>query len=310
MNRLKLMLFAAMMPLMVDAQEFTLANEYAKQLKYYPFVRPFEGDTCGFCAEYNVEYANISGRRLTVDVFLPDSKPSGTMPVLLMVHGGGWRSGSKEMDHPIARSLAARGLAVVCVDYRKSAEALYPAAVEDVACAVRWVRSVATRYAFDTNRITIAGTSAGGQLAALIGSVNGRNGLYGNGLYADQSSAVARVIDIDGVLAFIHPLSSEGQDRPGKPSAATQWFGCAVQDCAAKWNDVSALHNVWAGSADFLFISSDRPRFSAGRTEMVSQLRRMGRSATVQCFGATPHTFWLFEPWAPQVVELMVDFCK
>lgn len=283
-----------LMGFMAEAQEFNIENEYAKQRKRYPFISPYRADSVDVNEIINIEYKKADNRNLQLDIFLPQNA-NAQMPTLCIVHGGGWRSGNKTMDWPIAKSLANRGIACVCIDYRKSDVALYPAALNDVEDALKWIYDNAEAYHFDRNCINVSGTSAGGQLAALAGARN-------------ISGIIKHVIDIDGVLAFIHPDSSEGHDKPGKKSAATLWLGCPVDSCRELWNNASALYNVGEKSADFLFINSAQKRFSAGQNEMIDELNRYGHSAEVQKTTDTPHTFWLFNPWAPQVVEWMAEY--
>jgi BD-FAE len=96
------------------------------------------------------------------------------------------------------------------VEYRLSPEALYPAAVNDVKAAVRWMRAHATEYRIDTTRIAVSGCSAGGQIAALVGTTNGEKHFEGIGSNADRSSLVQAIIDMDGIL--ISPtLRKEGR---------------------------------------------------------------------------------------------------
>lgn len=266
-------------------QEFSLSTELAKQLKYYPEIAPYVVDTSGVVGYYDVEYAE----GLTMDIF---AKPmSDGAPAIIMIHGGGWASGSKEMDHPIACELARRGMVAACVDYRKSGEAKYPAAVEDVESAILWFKENAVRFGADSSDVTLYGTSAGGQLAALIGAKN--------------EVDIERVIDVDGVLAFLHPDSGEGRDKPNKPSAATRWFGVHYSEDSTLWVDASPLTHVGPRSADFFFINSGKKRFSAGQKEMIEALEKNGKTTREERFENTPHTFWLFLPWAPKVVELI-----
>src|SRR5205085_10837557 len=127
------------------------------------------------------------------------------------IHGGGWRSGDRSMHHSLARRLAQMGYICITPEYQLSTEALYPAAVTDLKMVVRWTRSEAKNYNIDINRIVVAGHSAGGELAAFIGSTNDvkRYDEYAGGS-KKFSTRVNAVIDIDGILAFIHPESGEG----------------------------------------------------------------------------------------------------
>src|SRR6185437_371226 len=116
-------------------------------------------------------YGEVPGfRPLELDLYRPDV-PSPA-PVIVHVHGGGWRRGSRR--HPLPRvgadfyqRLAGRGFAVAAVDYRLSGEAGYPAALEDVRTAVGWVRKQAADYGLHASRVFLWGDSAGGHLALM-----------------------------------------------------------------------------------------------------------------------------------------------
>lgn len=302
-------LILVLFSMIVMAQKpFDAQTEHTKQVKKFPFISIYEPlDSIPLRSILDITYSTIGERALHIDIFQP-ATTKGKLPVLVMVHGGGWNAGDKTLEHPIAKAMAQRGMATVCVEYRKSQEALYPAAIQDVKCALRWVRHEADKYQLDTTDITIMGESAGGQIAALIGASNKDKDEFSSELYSEHSSKVNRVIDVDGVLCFIHPDSAEGQDKPGKPSAATLWFGKTYREGTALWDSASALYRVNEESADFLFINSSIPRFSAGQAQTICRLRAYGKNVEEKKTIDTPHTFWLFEPWAPSVVEWISDY--
>lgn len=289
---------------------FNAHTEYEKQVKKYPNIKIFEPkDSVPIIERLDIPYVTIGERELHVDMFSPKYGKE-KRSILLIVHGGGWNAGDKTLEHPMAKAMAQRGLTTVCVEYRKSQEALYPAAIQDVKCALRWLRTVADEYQLDTTDIAIMGESAGGQIAALIGASNKDSDEFDNGYYSGHSSKVNRVIDVDGVLCFIHPDSSEGQDKPGKLSAATLWFGGPYNEKTALWDSASALYRVNEESADFLFINSSIPRFSAGQAQTICRLKAYGKKAEEKKTEGTPHTFWLFDPWAEKVVEWIGEYLR
>lgn len=118
----------------------------------------------------NLEYGRADGRPLLLDLYLPAGhKPSGRrLPVILSIHGGGWHAGSKEASPGL--EFTRRGYAVASLDYRLSGEAEFPAQIDDCKAAVRWLRANAGRYGLDPGRIAAWGASAGGHLAALLGT--------------------------------------------------------------------------------------------------------------------------------------------
>lgn len=293
---------------------FNIHAEFRKQVKQYPHISTAEADTTGLRVWHDMVYTRYGKRELHLDLFTPATSPGNEreepLPVVLLIHGGGWRSGDKSMDWPLAAALAQKSFITVCAEYRLSMEALYPAAVTDLKNAIRWIRHHAHRFGADPSHIALMGTSAGGQLAALIGTLNDEGKLFPVKKRRHISGKVQAVVDIDGILAFIHPESGEGADRPGKPSAATLWFGGNASEKRDLWIQASALTHIHSGTAPFLFINSSQPRFHAGRDDFSARLDSMGISCEIKTLENTPHTFWLFNPWFPEVVDISADFLE
>lgn len=289
---------------------YSVESEYKKHLKKFPFITIAEtGDTSGLTFHKDLVYANLGQRSLHLDIIMPSSvKKSSPLPVVVMIHGGGWRSGDKHMEWPMACELARRGYATVCVEYRLSPEALYPAAVIDVQTAIRWVKANAHKYGLAKNRVALMGNSSGGQIAALLGTINGKHHRFTGPLYRKYSNKVMAVINMDGILAFIHPESEEGQDKPAKPSAATLWFGQPAYKEPESRNEASALYQVHKNSAPIFFINSSLPRFHAGRDDMIKKMTQLGIATRVYEHENTMHTFWLFQPWFEPAMEKIDQF--
>jgi acetyl esterase/lipase len=143
----------------------------------------------------DVPFATVAGVELQADIYLPESPPAPP-PVLVYLHGGGWRVGDHKMDADVVgRPLAARGLAVVSVDYRLSDVASFPDQIHDAKAAVRWVRANAATYGWDADRVAAAGASSGGHLAGLLGLTAGIAELEGEvGGNTDQDSSVGAAV--------------------------------------------------------------------------------------------------------------------
>jgi len=142
-----------------------------------------------------IEFALVGGQSLQLDFHLPASKPR--VPLIVWVHGGAWRAGSKK-DMPLGK-LVAEGYAVASVDYRLSTHAKFPAQIHDLKAAIRFLRGHGREWKLPTTKIVIAGDSAGGHLAALVGVSNGNAELEGDlGRDRSQSSAVQGIISFYG----------------------------------------------------------------------------------------------------------------
>lgn len=151
----------------------------------------------------DLAYADASASQ-KLDLYLP-STGSGPFPVVVAIHGGAFKMGDKA-DGQEAAMLAAldRGYAVASINYRLSNEAIFPAQVNDAKAAVRYLRANAAKYNLDPSKIAAWGGSAGGYLAAMLGTTGGVADLedmsQGN---SDQSSAVQAVVDWFGPLSFL-----------------------------------------------------------------------------------------------------------
>lgn len=289
---------------------YTVFQVYQKIKDNYPEAIPARPVLPkGVKGEYNTVYAVLpetfyGKRNLHVDIFRPE-KP-GKYPALIMVHGGGWRSGNKSMQVPMAQMIAAHGFVTVAVEYQLSLEAKYPAAVHNIKAAIRWMRANAEKYNIDPDRIAISGCSAGGQLAALVGMTNNVEkfeGAQGNNQF---SSGVQAVVDIDGVLDFLAPSSLNLVRKPNSPDI--EWLGGSFTEKPEAWKDASAI--FWANekSVPILFLNSGFSRFHSGQDELIGMMKEWNIYTEVHKFDVKVHPFWLFHPWVDTTVDYVVTF--
>jgi len=281
---------------------FSVYSTWLKERKKNPFIEIAQPDMpIGALSAENVVYSSIGQRDLLADVFYPAGESEKGYPGVIMIFGGGWKSGDKSQNVPMAQQLAAKGYVAVNIEYRLSGEAQYPAAVHDVKAAIRWLRANAKKYNVDVNRIATLGMSAGGQLAALAGTTNGNTKLEGKGGNQKNSSDVQAIIDIDGILAFKHPESAEGK-------VASEWLGGTYEEKPRIWEEASALTHAGKNTPPILFINSSLPRFHAGRDDMIKKLDSAGIYSEVHAVPDTPHPFWLFHPWFEPTIDYIVQF--
>jgi acetyl esterase/lipase len=113
-------------------------------------------------------YSSPDGVPLKADLYIP-AAGARPLPVVIWVHGGGWRFYDRRLAPDLRRYFASAGFAMVAIDYRLTTQAIFPAQIEDLKTAIRWVRSVAGAHGFDPTRIGLIGSSAGGHLSALAG---------------------------------------------------------------------------------------------------------------------------------------------
>jgi acetyl esterase/lipase len=154
----------------------------------------------------DLAYGRISDRDLRLDLYQPQAVSDSGTPTVIWVHGGAWRSGSKK-DVPVTHWLD-RGFAIASVDYRLSPEAEFPAQVHDIKAAIRFLRAQAGEYKLDPNKFIVAGSSAGGHLAALVGVTAGVDALEGAvGEFASTDSAVQAIVSFYGAANLQSILS-------------------------------------------------------------------------------------------------------
>jgi acetyl esterase/lipase len=147
-------------------------------------------------------YATVGGEDLQLDLYLPDSyaKP---LPLIVWIHGGGWVTGERS-PCPVA-VLATRGYAVASISYRLArGDAVFPAPLHDCKAAIRWLRTNAWRFGCDPDRIGVFGPSAGGHLAALLGTTGDDPTLEGTEGVTGVSSRVQAVCALFAATDLVH----------------------------------------------------------------------------------------------------------
>jgi acetyl esterase/lipase len=146
----------------------------------------------------DLEYAEEDGESLGLDLYLPE-KADKAPPLMVWIHGGGWRNGDKANVNPAILRLSGEGYAVASINYRLEDLSIHPKNIHDCKGAVRWLRAHAETYGYDPERVAVGGGSAGGHLALLLGMSSDIEELEGTvGGNPDQSSAVSAIVDLYG----------------------------------------------------------------------------------------------------------------
>lgn len=289
---------------------YTTYSAWLSTKKTHPDIKIVEGFySPSVKVKGNITYCKIGKRKMLLDAFYPKQRNKTPQPAILIIHGGGWRSGDKTLHHPLAQRLASLGYVCFTPEYRLSTEALYPAAIYDIKAALRWINRNAKKYNIDVSKIAVAGHSAGGELAAFMGATNGNPVFEGTSGNSKHSSHVDAVIDMDGLLAFIHPESGEGDDSK-RISAATNWFGYSKKENPDLWKQGSPLSYAGKNTPPTLFINSAVDRMHAGREDYIKILNGYKIYTGVQYFENSPHSFCLFDPWFELTVKCIDDFLK
>ena len=186
----------------------------------------------------NLAYANDGNTRHLLDLYVPDGSTS-PVPLIIWIHGGGWQAGDKSLgSNSFQLRLARDGYAVASINYRLSGEAIFPAQINDCKAAIRWLRANAAQYNLDPTRIGVWGSSAGGHLAALVGTSNDVTDLEGTvGGNLQYSSRVQAVGDWYGPTDFLQMDVQAGQagcigsNHNSANSPESRLLGCSIQTC-------------------------------------------------------------------------------
>lgn len=189
----------------------------------------------------NLQYAEVNGKPLLLDLYLPE-KPEGS-PLVVWVHGGGWKSGSKQRC--FLKWLANFGYTIASINYRLVDVAKWPAQLHDCKAATRWLRANAKTYGYNPDCVIAAGSSAGGHLVALLGTTGDNDELEGTvGGNGEQSSRVQAVVDYYGATDFL--LRSKTQswkvNKPG--SVVYNLLGGPANQLVQKAKQASAKFHV------------------------------------------------------------------
>ena len=232
----------------------------------------------------DVVYGNGGGEELKLDVARPKSSDATKLPGVVFIHGGAWRAGSRAAHHDDIRRLAGLGFVAATVDYRLAPAHRFPAQVQDVKCAIRFLRAHAEKYGLDPDHIAVSGISAGGHLALMLGVTQKEDGLEGDGGWPEQSSAV------QAVVAY-YPrtdLAADGFSETVQKDHVN-FLGGTAAEVPEQYRQASPLTYVTPGDAPTLILQGTKdPRVPLTQTtRMIEALTKAGVSGRAELiFGA------------------------
>lgn len=249
----------------------------------------------------DLEYAQAKGVSLKLDLYRPSARPSAPMPLVIWVHGGGWRNGSKA-NCPAAW-LAAKGYAVASLDFRLLPEHPWPAQIEDPVAALRWLRQESGKYGYDASRSAAMGGSSGGHVVALWGT-----------LTLPAEDKVKAVVDLYGptdLLTMPPNVLSEKRTRADLAKAnGALLLGGIVMDQPDKAKAVSALHQVSKDDVPFLILHGTAdPGVPVDQSERLhAALRAAGVESTLKLFPGAGHGGKEFDsPESRALIQAFLD---
>lgn len=214
------------------------------------------------------------------------------MPVIVWIHGGGWRGGSKESGIRRLLPFAQRGFLCASIEYRLSGEAKFPAQIEDCKCAIRFLRAKAKEFHLDPDRIGVWGSSAGGHLAALLGTSGDVKELEGDGGWGEQSSRVQAVCDWFGPSDFIN-YHVGGRINAHADSVVAQLLGGPVPEQKELAVKAAPITYVTKDDPPFLIMHGDKdPLVPLRQSELLRDaLRKAGIETTLHVVAGAGHGF-------------------
>ncbi len=258
----------------------------------------------------DVTYCNAEGVALKMDIYYPQKSDGKPAPVAVYVHGGGWTSGDKAGGAGMTETpeLLARGYLVAAVNYRLAPQYKFPAAIQDVKCAIRFLRANAAKYNLDPNRIGAWGGSAGGHLVALLGTSDASAGLEGSGGYAEQSSRVQAVVDMFG------PADFTGDYIPASSRLMQNVFGATNENAAVIAARYSPTTYISKEDPPFLIMHGDQDEVVplSQSQILLEKLVAGGVNATLVVVQNAGHSFsragGTISPSRAEITRMVADF--
>lgn len=247
----------------------------------------------GVTLEEAVVYASVDGRDLHGDLFSP-CEGKGDAPGLVFIHGGGWSGGTRTQFHRHAARMASLGFMGLCVEYRLSGESRYPAAVDDVASAVRWMRE---REGVDGARIGSVGGSAGGHLAAMLATKD---------VAGDRVSAA---VCFNPVMDPRAMMENAGMSPEG---AVPRFLGGMPDEMPDVYTEASPLAHVDAETAPTLMLhgTSDTTVPIDQSIAFLGKLADAGVWGELASYAGAAHGFFNREPWYTPTLARMEEFLE
>jgi len=254
--------------------------------------------------EEGIVYGNMNGRELRLNLYHP-ARGEGSFPAVVFVHGGGWRAGHRGHFSRQAMYLSAKGYVCACIEYRLSGEAQFPAQIEDVKCAIRWMRAEGSKHFHaDPDRIGVSGGSAGGHLSLLAGTSGDVNELEGKGGWPEQSSSVQCVVAFNPAVEFPEGMAT---------GAVAAFLGGSRAEVPQNYN--MATPATWLDKNDppmlILHGNADKTVPYEKSAEFIQKLKALGIDGMLYTAEGKDHTWFSFPPdFAPTSRAMEAFFNK
>lgn len=271
-----------------------LYGEFPEGGKYY---------SCEY--RHDVVYAKHGDIELKLQIIMPNQKGC-KFPLVVFVQGSAWEKQDLYCAIPNLSHIAAKGYVIASVEIRDTSIAQFPAALEDVKCAIRFMRKNADKYGVQTNNVAVWGDSSGGHLALMTGLTKGE---YNNGLYGEQSDEVCAVIDYYGVSDLLTlGKYNDVLDHDASDSPEGLLIGGRVKDNIELAKKASPIYqNLDKELPPFLILHGDSDSIVHVNQsiEMYKALREHGQRAIFYKVVGAEHGIGI---WNPQVLNITEQF--
>jgi acetyl esterase/lipase len=276
----------------------TAAQEKTGQAKK---LGQFPAAPDGVQALRNLEYVSGSHERQRLDLYLPEKGEK--FPVVVWVHGGSWKSGSKDLC-PAVR-MTTNGYAVASLNYRLSQHAPFPAQIEDCKAAIRWLRANAAKHRLDPEHVGVWGASAGGHLVTLLGLL-GEDKEFDKGENLKSTSRVSAVCDFFGPTDFTALLDTEYAKRDG--NTLSQLFGGSLAEHREMVGKASPMKYPMKDAPPFLIMHGTEDKLVQLRQSRMLEesLKKAGVEAKLHVIQGAGHGTPEFR--APEVYAMIDTF--
>ncbi|MEQ6119453.1 alpha/beta hydrolase [Reichenbachiella sp. MALMAid0571] len=243
----------------------------------------------------NIEYKKIDTISLQLDIYKA-KKQQEPAPVMIFIHGGAWKSGKRSDYLSYLIDYARKGYVTVTVSYRLAKVAKFPAAVQDVNCAVQWVRDHAHEYNIDADKMVLIGGSAGGHLSMMAGYAEDEP-MFNEGCYAQNSAKVKAVINLYGVADLTTPESKIRKEP--------------LNFIGAKYDEKPEMYKM--ASPRFFITSDDPPTLTFHGT--IDSIVPVSQSDSLDIWlkkAGVPHDYHRLKGW-PHTMDLSAkvnEYCQ
>jgi acetyl esterase/lipase len=261
-------------------------------------------------AQTNIPYVENGSPNQVLDIYLPEQPSDKPLPLMIWIHGGAWMAGSQA--NPPVLFLVNKGFAVASIQYRFSSQARWPAQAHDCKAAVRFLRANAAKYNFDPDRFAVGGDSAGGHLAAFVGTSGDVKDIEGELGNPGASSRVHAVVDWFGPTDLTlmaqqsGPRSMIQHDSPNSPESVL--LGGPVQERKELASTANPLTYIDKDDPPFLIMHGDNDQLvPLGQSEILAEaLKKAGVDATFKTLPGAGHGDRQFR--SAENLQLMEDF--